>query len=177
MLRLSTRKLLAGAVFAASAPAWSLAHAQHQGLPLTSQDRDRLAPYRAKMKSAVHEPLPRGFIAASSNEGLRLTATVSHSNPMVQAAFVPQSELFSCAVATLGAVLVRSELEAFEVMCQSLPDMQIQHGEQNLVPSVLAASFDPRMSALWVPGVMDVTNFAICVKKGQVDASNTVVRV
>jgi len=176
MLRRRTTQMLARVAVAALVPSWSIAQAQHKSLPLTQQDRDRIAQFRAKTKSSgdgqtSRDPLPPGFVSASSNQGLQLAATASHTNSAVESSFLSQSEMFSCAIATLGILLSRSEFEAFELMCRSLPDMQIQTAKHDVIPNVLEPCFNPRLSALWVPGVMDITNFAICATNGKVHAT------
>eukprot|EP00656_Telonema_subtile_P055568 TRINITY_DN8647_c0_g1_i5.p1 TRINITY_DN8647_c0_g1~~TRINITY_DN8647_c0_g1_i5.p1 ORF type:complete len:189 (-),score=50.17 TRINITY_DN8647_c0_g1_i5:429-995(-) len=114
--------------------------------------------------------MPARFIEADTSAGQQLTAHTTHMNAALLHSAVTQSEMFSCAIATLGSVLCIGECEAFELICESLPEMQIQSGKQDVVPSVLEPKFNPRESALWVPGVLDVCNFTICVRRAGVVA-------
>lgn len=151
--------------------------ARSERLPLTQQDRERIAEYSAKAAAAGNDasstksPLPSGFIEAQSALGQRLAGRSRYSNSLLLQAAIPQTEMFSCGIATLACVLrLQEEFDAFKIMCSSIPEMQLHPPKPGVPPSVLAPDFDPHASALWVPGVLDVTNFTVCARRGEAPA-------
>lgn len=143
-------------------------------LPLSDEDKERLAKYRADAKSKgtsndaqVHaDPLPDAFVEASSKEASALLASSRYVNPeLLDGTHIHQSQPFSCAIATLAnALRTETEFQAFMVMCRALPRFVFP----DLVKfprcaAIAAPEYDPTVSSLWVPSMLDVTNFAICV--------------